>query len=636
MSGNIKSRPHREARQNTRISRRLKSTWIQTVTHPRRQGVVAVQVVVILMALLGCAAFAVDMGYMWNVRADLQRTADAAALASAGQLAELEEPAEQARQAAEEYVQHNAVVNQEVALAVGDVQLGRASLEEDQYVFEEVDDDEFPDAVRVRIDTTRNFYFAQVFGRHDKTVSASATALLVPRDIVIVADLSASHNDDSELGSYRDTDINLWDVWHALPGGADSVGSLYSEDDLGGLDADDDQVAGPGWGYMRHLQWGEEDVSDEYNPLADAGLTRLSRYGNGADDWNSAHLRSYLENLTLDGGAQYTDEEIDEILDTGHHSSSSRYRRQVAVALGLAVWNSGKDGGAWEQMGLPHWQGGDEDDRVDSNELIWIENFFNEPGDRWLDYISWATSSYTRMASANSNFSASFGPKTFTNYLLEQRWAYNQTPELAVTPHQPMQAVKDAVEILIDVVNSFENDDQLALDIYGYTARHQVTLRSRPHLEDITTGPDGLSNMQAGHFDGWTNTGGGLEYGIQTLTDEPARPAAHKMIVLLTDGQANITPDGEWPHGSWSDQQDILEESRHYVLDQAQQAADLGIRIFAVSVGVYADTDLMDEVAAITNGEHLRATSSDIAEYTEQLEDIFIRLGGKRPVELIH
>ena len=49
----------------------------------RRRGIVAVQVAVILSVLLGFAAFTIDLGLVHIVRADLQRTADAAALAGA-------------------------------------------------------------------------------------------------------------------------------------------------------------------------------------------------------------------------------------------------------------------------------------------------------------------------------------------------------------------------------------------------------------------------------------------------------------------------------------------------------------------------------------------------------------------------
>lgn len=49
----------------------------------RRRAVVVVQVAVLLVVLLGFAALTVDVGALYNTRADLQRTADAAALAGA-------------------------------------------------------------------------------------------------------------------------------------------------------------------------------------------------------------------------------------------------------------------------------------------------------------------------------------------------------------------------------------------------------------------------------------------------------------------------------------------------------------------------------------------------------------------------
>jgi hypothetical protein len=42
----------------------------------------------------------------------------------------------------------------------------------------------------------------------------------------------------------------------------------------------------------------------------------------------------------------------------------------------------------------------------------------------------------------------------------------------------------------------------------------------------------------------------------------------------------------------------------------------------------------MDQIAEIGNGEHLHAEGS-IDEYSAQLLQIFVQLGGKRPVELI-
>jgi len=632
-------------RSGRRISSRAQETGcIGEVHHrvPRRPAVVAVQVMLTLTVLLGFTALTVDMGYVWNVRADLQRTADAAAMAAAGRLSEVATPALKARQAAQEYVDRNVVMGEIVSTAGTSITLGRARLVGGQYVFSEVGDEEFPNAVRVRLTASRGLFFARVLGRHEKSVTAEATALLVPRDIAIVADLSASHNDDSELGSYRDTTINIWDVWGSLPGGSDTVVSTWTPESLAGLTLDSNgfnvQTAGPAWGYFRRLKWGETVIDPTYEPFDDAGLVRLPRWGSGVNDWNSPDLLDYLDTMRFsdvngDAIVPYSAAEIAKILDTSQHGSSSRYRRQVAVALGFARWDSGKPGGAWES--IPDAVQGNGDDRVDSSELTWIEPYFDEPGSRWLDYIYWASSRWSRMARTNDHFQSSFGPKTFTNYLLERRWSHSQTPELAATPAQPMQAVKDAVEVMVNFVGAFENDDQIALDIYGYTALHRVPLVKDSDLSEVTTGVSGLSQMQAGHIDGWTNMGGGLEKGIETLTTDPARPAAHKMIVLLTDGQANINENGQWPSGSYTDRERIMGQARQYVLDQAQLAADAGIRIFAVSVGAYADTGLMEEVATIAGGEHLAATGGDIATYRAQLEDIFVRLSGKRPVELI-
>ena len=51
-----------------------------------RRGAAVVQVAVFLTTLIGFAALAIDVGLLYNERADLQKTADAAALAAAAEL----------------------------------------------------------------------------------------------------------------------------------------------------------------------------------------------------------------------------------------------------------------------------------------------------------------------------------------------------------------------------------------------------------------------------------------------------------------------------------------------------------------------------------------------------------------------
>ena len=58
-------------------------TWFPVSTSRHRRGVVAVQFAVMSTAVFGFAALVVDVGMLYNVRTDLQRAADAAALAGA-------------------------------------------------------------------------------------------------------------------------------------------------------------------------------------------------------------------------------------------------------------------------------------------------------------------------------------------------------------------------------------------------------------------------------------------------------------------------------------------------------------------------------------------------------------------------
>ncbi|MBI3865170.1 MAG: hypothetical protein HY290_25120, partial [Planctomycetia bacterium] len=57
----------------------------QPEPHPRR-GTVAVLAALLMVALVGMVAFSVDLSYLSNSKAELQRSADSAALAAAYKL----------------------------------------------------------------------------------------------------------------------------------------------------------------------------------------------------------------------------------------------------------------------------------------------------------------------------------------------------------------------------------------------------------------------------------------------------------------------------------------------------------------------------------------------------------------------
>ncbi|MFH0980149.1 MAG: VWA domain-containing protein, partial [Planctomycetota bacterium] len=543
----------------------------QTIIGSKRRAVVAVQVAVMGTVIIGFAALTVDVSVMYNARGELQRTADAAALAAASRLAAFDEgdPLQLAREAALTYTQENPILGRQVTLASTDVVFGRAVYNPGAGAYEFTPTEVNPDAVRVTVRQTADspngalpLYFAGIFGRHETDVWAEAIALLVPRDIAVVADLSGSHTDDSELKNYGLTTINLHGVWDGFPGGIDDAeGSLWAGDEFP-LDeyGYSPQMAGPAWGLFKQLGYGTIDVDASYNPAADPGLIYLP--------YNVAWTNPMLQAALAAQG--YSSAEVTALM-ARTYDASGYYQYRTAAALGLAWWNSGKPGGLWEQMGVAP---GNTDNIVTGSETMWVEQFgdrsLTASRDIWKDYInSYMRSTSTTLYSANHAFRYRLGVKTFINYLMEQRTAHSQTPELANTPEQPMQAVKDAVVHLVTTVDGLDSEDQLSLEIYGTTARHEVDLTM-----DYYQISNRLTAMQAGHYDSWTNMGGGILRGIQELDSARANPIARKVMILLTDGYANV-PCETCSGGDY-------EGGMAYALTMAQEAADQGIQIFAV------------------------------------------------------
>jgi Flp pilus assembly protein TadG len=166
-----------------------------------RRGNVLVFVVLILVGLIGIMALAVDMGYLYVVRAKLQATAEASALAGASALGLNETTV---RQRALDYAAKNTVGGTPVALQDQDIQLGQWNYAARTFN-PTAGTNLTPNAVHVtaQLAKSRNnavgLFFAPILGINTADVGASATAVFGSRDIVLVLDYSASMNDDSSI-----------------------------------------------------------------------------------------------------------------------------------------------------------------------------------------------------------------------------------------------------------------------------------------------------------------------------------------------------------------------------------------------------------------------------------------------------
>ncbi len=141
----------------------------------RHRGAIAVLAAFLLVVLLGMVAFAIDVGYIAYAKAELQRSADAAALAAATELPD--------ELAAIDAAVANGADNQTRVtplVQAGDVSFGY--WDRDAASFDEPASGQSANAVRVTIGRTAadgnplHLFFAHLLGRSRADVTASATA----------------------------------------------------------------------------------------------------------------------------------------------------------------------------------------------------------------------------------------------------------------------------------------------------------------------------------------------------------------------------------------------------------------------------------------------------------------------------
>lgn len=147
---------------------------------------------IIMIVLIGFVALTVDYGYMSLVQAELQNAADGAALAATS---ELGEASPNVYGVANNVSQANTAGGNPVTLKTADVTTGIFDMSTATFT----PNSAIANAVRVKTEIIdKPLFFAPVMGHKTFSITAEATAMLNPRDIVLVVDLSGSMNDDVE------------------------------------------------------------------------------------------------------------------------------------------------------------------------------------------------------------------------------------------------------------------------------------------------------------------------------------------------------------------------------------------------------------------------------------------------------
>jgi Flp pilus assembly protein TadG len=263
----------------------------------------------------------------------------------------------------------------------------------------------------------------------------------------------------------------------------------------------------------------------------------------------------------------------------------------------------------------------------------------------------------------NANVRKKYGYRTLMDWL-QQKSTSGFTPrdranseDMWRTPHYPMHAVKCGSTLFLDFLDDLDFGDEVGLVIYGQWAEPitsmndgviNVNLASDPITPDFDLINSLQLHHQAGEFAGQTSIGDGILKGRQMLlggggSSANTRFGSRPTILLMTDGLSNQAPSG-WtlPSGwNWANYTDYNNDGvadfsttdvyKRYAFYQAVQAAQAGITIHTMSVGVEADDALMRAIAFVGGGVFIDVPGGDPTVMAADLLEAFGQIASKVP-----
>lgn len=186
-------------------------------TSTARRGTIAVMAALLMVVMVGVLAFSIDLGMVYNTRADLQRSADSGALAAAEELSASGDVVAMGR----DFTKRNSIVGDK--LNDSDINVQTGVWDRNSRVFSP--GAEPANAVKLLVQRTDSpFFFAGVFGKYDYDMTASATAMFQPRDIMLVLDYSGSMLDESKITSLKSAVGLFCDLVRDSSSGHDRIG----------------------------------------------------------------------------------------------------------------------------------------------------------------------------------------------------------------------------------------------------------------------------------------------------------------------------------------------------------------------------------------------------------------------------
>lgn len=239
------------------------------------------------------------------------------------------------------------------------------------------------------------------------------------------------------------------------------------------------------------------------------------------------------------------------------------------------------------------------------------------PGGSWQEYADFVQDNSTVKAAGFENV---YGYATLLQYWQTYYAQADETPGFYITSQQPLKSVKDAVDVFLSYLTAHSTDDRVGLTIY--TSSDNTAILEQSLTKTFVNVSSKVQARQAGHYVGGTNISAGMTKGRVDLQNN-ARIGAKKMMILMTDGEANM------PTGN-----STLDKAA--CITEANLAAAAGIPIITITVGADADTALMQQIANVTGGVYFQIPGGQsAASVKSQLEAVFAQVASDRPLKLV-
>lgn len=658
-----------------------------------RRGIVIVLTCVLLIALFGFVAFGVDIGTIGLEKSRMQNGVDAAALAAsqriqeeitkaaktlnpqgdiAAQIAALNAVAvEKAKQTAIEVAQLNGVYLD----SQRDIEFGRklsdgaVSYGTPPYNLVKVT------ARRTNPDTSApdgqlKLAFAPVMGFDSTSLMATAAAFVQSRDIVLVLDYSGSMNDDSEfmaMGTLGKSAVeqNMDQMYQALAESDVRFSDRPTQKKFPKVSKHGDKVYGDisyGAG-----EWVDDRIAAVYaltKAYHKSGMTRQQlRDKINAESTSKVEsaVKSLSENDVISGAEKFSKTDAEWLMNNVNSSrlnaalgkmSSDNIAIGLAKKLGVLEKNAqGKPATPWPQEGL-------ESDEVTPKGTPSVA----DNNRMWRDYVKWVRSD----SSVNKyGYRNRFGTRTMLGYMLASKTMKTQSEDLHRAPAYPFHAMKEGTTAFLEFLKGLKFGDMVGVVSYAgassydtydnrETARFETYVQGDPNTPRMTDDYDEINNIQierqAAEYSNYT----GIGYGIKKAREMHARagrPDARKVIMVLTDGNANRSREFDGlPRGwKWSDFTDFNGDGKadYTTSDQNKQFAfaeamspvvipESGVAvqplIHAMSVGATADRDMMQALAFAGGGLWIDVPGgTTISEMQSQMLKAFAEIASAVP-----